>query len=182
MCAQKLPVKATGSTTALLCGWVLNLRKQLKNQGCSRENIATSNCRIKDVGESSTMTALRRWCKMSALQERDVLAILKVSVVYGNNSILHLLKLQKRGSLNVGLCGRHGEVALQCRGWGRLCPREIQPCLGLSTLSWCSWCVQGWVSQHPSVKLRFCVEKRSFAIHQYNYQHRRCKTEVNREV
>lgn len=106
MCAQKLPVKAMGSTLALLYGWMLNLRKQLKNQGCSRENTATSNCRIKDVGESSTMTALRGWCKMSALQKRDVLAILKGSVVHGNNSILHLLKLQKRGSLNLGLCGR----------------------------------------------------------------------------
>lgn len=41
---------------------------------------------------------------MPALQERGVLAVLKVSVVHGNNSILHLLKLWKRdSSLNLGL-------------------------------------------------------------------------------
>lgn len=58
MCAQKLPVKAQ-STTALLYGWMLNLRKQLKQQGCYRENTSTFNVRIKDVAESSTMTARR---------------------------------------------------------------------------------------------------------------------------
>lgn len=51
MCAQKLPVKAEGSTTALLYGWMLNLRKQLKKQGCYRENTATFNIRIKDVAQ-----------------------------------------------------------------------------------------------------------------------------------
>lgn len=162
---------------------MLNLRKQLKNQGCSRENISTFNIRIKDVAESSTMTALRRWSRMPTLQKRDVLVILNMSVVHGNNSILHLLKLQKRGPLNSALCGRAWGGGPAVQGLRMtLCLREIQPCLGLLTLSWCSWCVRGWVSQHQSVKLKFCVENRSFTIHQYDYQHRRYKTEVKREV
>lgn len=129
------------------------------------------------------MTALTRWCKMSALEKRDVLAILKLSGLHGNNSIFHLLKPQKRGSLNLVLHGRAwgGGPVVQELGQ-TLCPRKIQPCSGLSTLSWYSWCVQGWENQHQSAKFRLCVEKRSFAIHQYNYQHRRYKTEVNREV
>lgn len=60
---------------------------------------------------------------MPALQERGVLAVLKVSVVHGNNSILHLLKLWKRdSSLNLGLCGRvcRGSPAVQGAGGGTM--------------------------------------------------------------
>ena len=98
--------------------WILESNKK---KGCSRENTATFNCRIKDVGESLTLSALRRPCKMPALQKRGVLAVLKVSVVHGNNSILHLLKLRKRDySLNLGLRGRvwRGSPAVQGAGGG----------------------------------------------------------------
>lgn len=126
------------------------------------------------------MRAPRRWCKMSALQKRFS-SHTKMPVVHDNNSILYLLKLQNYRTANLSPAWAWGgDPAVQ--GLGQtLCPREIQPCLGLLTLSWCSWCLQGWVSQHIS-EVRFCVEKRSFAIHQYNYQHRRYKTEVKREV
>lgn len=65
---------------------------------------------------------------MPVLQKRDVLAILKVPVAHGNNSILHLLKLQNCRATKLRCMGGHGEVALQCRCWGRLCvPGKSSP-------------------------------------------------------
>lgn len=115
------------------------------------------------------------------IQKRDALAILKVPVVHGNNSVLHLLKLEDYRATKINPVWEGMERWPCSAGAGADPVLQGNPAL-LLTLSWYSWCVQGWVSQHQSVKFRFCVEKRSSAIYQYNCQHRRYKTEVKREV